>query len=190
VWKLQSVLHCQVQGWLFREKEQEKTDADGGRSTVNTGVRQSPMISTPVPRSARMKREGGAATAVAAEEPRKDFERDAVPKTRVFIAAENRLLQEALARMLAKRGDIDVIGAHGTGPFQAEELTPTKAKILLLASRGRLAEVLMLIRKVRTTTPEARILLLGMTRDETDFLQSVRAGSATICCATPRRRKC
>src|SRR5262249_36666052 len=31
------------------------------------------------------------------------------PKTRVFVAAENRLLREALSRMLTKNGDIEVI---------------------------------------------------------------------------------
>ncbi|GAC1615687.1 MAG: two-component system response regulator LnrK [Candidatus Acidiferrum sp.] len=127
-------------------------------------------------RNGQMNRESGGTAALGVEEPRKYFERGGTQKTRVFIAAENRLLQEALARMLAKRGDIDVIVARGAGPFRAEELASTKAKILLLASRGKLSEDLILIRNVRTMTPCARILLLGMTRDETDFLQSVRAG--------------
>ena len=97
-------------------------------------------------------------------------------KTRVFIAAENRLLQETLARMLTKCGDIDVIVADRAGPVHGEELIPANIKIVLLASRGKLSEDLVLIRKMRTTAPGAKILLLGMTRDEGDFLQSVRAG--------------
>ena len=90
--------------------------------------------------------------------------------------ASVRLLQETLARMLTKCGDIDVIVADRAGPFHAEELVPANTKIVLLASRGKLSEDLVLIRKMRTTAPGAKILLLGMTRDETDFLQSVRAG--------------
>lgn len=143
---------------------------------MSTGVRQSQVVSTPASRSTRTNRESNSAAAVADDEPRNIVEQEEAPKTRVFIAAGNRLLQETLARMLTKRGDIDVIVANGMGPFHAEEMVRAKTKILLLASRGKLSEDLMLIRKVRISAPEAKILLLGMTRDETDFLQSVRAG--------------
>jgi DNA-binding NarL/FixJ family response regulator len=129
-----------------------------------------------VSRGGRANRESNPATAVAEEDPRNGPAQEGAAKTRVFIAAENRLLQETLARMLTKRGDIEVQVANGIGPFHAEELAPSKTNILLLASRGKLSEDLMLIRKVRTTAPEAKILLLGMTWDETDFLQCVRAG--------------
>lgn len=143
---------------------------------MSTCVRQSQLVSSLAVRSARTNRENNAAIAVAEEEWRNSDEQEGVSKTRVFIAAENRLLQETLARMLTKRGDIEVLVAKRVGPFHAEELVPAKTKILLLTSRGKLSEDLILIRKVRTTAPEAKILLLGMTRDETDFLQCVRAG--------------
>jgi len=52
-------------------------------------------------------------------------------KPRVFVAAENRLLREALSRMLVKGGDIEV------------------ADILLLTSRGSMNEDLTAIRTVR-----------------------------------------
>jgi two-component system response regulator DevR len=97
-------------------------------------------------------------------------------KARVFISAENRLLQEALAHMMAKRGEIDVVGVNSAEPLQAEALLEAGANILVLAARGKLAEDLLQIRKVRTTAPAVHILLIGMTRDETDFLQCVRAG--------------
>src|SRR5437867_9034494 len=38
-------------------------------------------------------------------------------KPRVFIAAENRLLREALSRMLTKNGDIEVINSEAAEPF-------------------------------------------------------------------------
>src|SRR5437763_10472479 len=84
-------------------------------------------------------------------EPRNGAVQEYSAKTRVFIAAENRLLQETLARMLTKRGDIDVIVADRAGPFHAEELVPANTKIVLLASRGKLSEDLVLIRKMRST---------------------------------------
>ena len=39
-------------------------------------------------------------------------------KPRVFVAAENRLLREALSRMLAKGGNIEVAGCTGQDPFE------------------------------------------------------------------------
>jgi DNA-binding NarL/FixJ family response regulator len=143
---------------------------------VNTGTRQSSLSSTAQSRATRSSQQysaaAGAGTAAARCEPPKATQ----PKSRVFVAAENRLLQEALARMLTKNGNLEVVGGNSAVPFHAELLFGTQTNILLLASRGKLAEDLPLLRKVRTTTPEVRILLLGMSKDETDFFQCVRAG--------------
>lgn len=101
---------------------------------------------------------------------------EAEVRSRVYIAAENRLLREALSRMLTRQGDIDVVGLNSPGPFQAEGLIEEKADILLLTSRGSLGEDVFVIRQVRLTAPTVRILLVGMTEDETEFFQYVRAG--------------
>jgi two-component system NarL family response regulator len=97
-------------------------------------------------------------------------------KARVYVAAENRLLREALSRMLTRQGDIDVVGLKSAGPFRVEGLLEEQADILLLTSRGSLAEDIFVIRQVRLTAPTVRILLVGMTEDEMDFFQYVRAG--------------
>jgi DNA-binding NarL/FixJ family response regulator len=97
-------------------------------------------------------------------------------RARVYIAAENRLLREALSRMLMRQGDIDVVGFNSAGPFHVEGLIEEKADILLLTSRGSLGEDVFVIRQVRLTAPTVRILLVGMTEDETEFFQYVRAG--------------
>jgi two-component system response regulator DesR len=94
----------------------------------------------------------------------------------VYIAAENRLLREALSRMLTRQEDIDVVGFNSTGPFHVEGLIEEKADILLLTSRGSRGEDVFVIRQVRLTAPTVRILLVGMTEDETEFFQYVRAG--------------
>ena len=123
-----------------------------------------------------------------------------LPKTRVFVAAENRLLREALARMLTKNGDIEVLtseagelsqkSAQNTpqsslqkgdpGPFSEPE-TPAlpgiqDAEILLLSSKGNLDQDLAAIRKIRSASPELLILLIDATGDEINFLQCTRAG--------------
>jgi len=97
-------------------------------------------------------------------------------KPRVFVAAENRLLREALSRMLVKGGDIEVAGIFMAEPFRAEELIKEEADILLLTSRGSMNEDLTAIRTVRACAPNVQILLIGMAGEETEFLQCVRAG--------------
>jgi DNA-binding NarL/FixJ family response regulator len=97
-------------------------------------------------------------------------------KIRVFVAAENRLLREALARVLNKRGSIEVIATDAAAPFHIDALIEAHPDILLLNSRGSLQEDLAAIKQVRTSAPNVSILLIGMAKDEREFLQCVRAG--------------
>lgn len=121
-------------------------------------------------------------------------------KPRVFVAAENRLLREALSRMLTKNGDIEVISSEGAEPFpgviqyspqdstQKDNLlghagfgAPIMpafhdAEILLLSSKGNLEQDMAAIRRIRAASPELLILLIDVTGDETNFLQCIRAG--------------
>jgi DNA-binding NarL/FixJ family response regulator len=97
-------------------------------------------------------------------------------KPRVFVAAENRLLREALSRMLLKSGEVEVVGTDLAEPFQTDDLLKEEANILLLSSRGNRNEDLSAVRRVRTTAPKVQILLIGVTGEEAEFLQCVRAG--------------
>ena len=98
------------------------------------------------------------------------------PKPRVFIAADNRLLREALAHMLLKKGGVEVTGLESVVPLEAEHVAQTNANVLLLTSRGALDDDLQVIQQVRATAPGVRILLLGTARNVAEFLQCVRAG--------------
>ena len=97
-------------------------------------------------------------------------------KPRVFLAAGNRLMREALSRTLAKSGEIEVVGTDEADAFPAEVLLKEETDVLLLASRGNRMEDLNTIRTVRTCAPRVQILLIGVTGDESEFLQCVRAG--------------
>jgi DNA-binding NarL/FixJ family response regulator len=97
-------------------------------------------------------------------------------KIRVFIAAENRLLRDALARMLSKQENIQVSGLDAMTPFREEGLREIQAEVFLFASRGNLDDDLAVIRVVRAAAPQTRILLMGVGPAPADFLQSVRAG--------------
>src|SRR5882762_5310068 len=88
--------------------------------------------------------------------PRVNDSTAAGAKPRVFVAAENRLLREALSRMLVKSGEIDVVGMEMKEPFRAEDLLEEETDVLLLSSRGIRNEDLTAVRKVRTTRSEER----------------------------------
>src|SRR6266436_7098994 len=112
----------------------------------------------------------------AAKSGRPEAHKVAGEKIRVFVAAENRLLREALARVLCKGGCIEVSATDSTAPFHTDALVEANPDILLLTSRGSLDEDLAAIQEVRAAAPAVRILLIGMAKDEREFLQCVRAG--------------
>ena len=143
---------------------------------MNTGARQSLLVPDPIHGKTRSNDgrrtnvridENAARLAVIAPDGR---------RSRVFVAAENRLLREALSRMLAKGGDIEVTGMEATGPFRTEDLLEEEADILLLTSCGNVNEDLLAIRKVRVAAPNVQVVLIGVTGEEMEFLQCVRAG--------------
>jgi len=111
-----------------------------------------------------------------AKSARADARKTPAEKIRVFVAAENRLLREALARVLTKGGCVEVIATDSAAPFHTDALLDARPDILLLTSRGSLQEDLSAIQQVRAASPAVRILLIGMAKDEREFLQCVRAG--------------
>ena len=96
-------------------------------------------------------------------------------KARVYIAAENRLWQETLARMLTKCGEVEVAGLDSAEPFQGMALVAQQVDVLLV-SRGNFEEDLTTIREAHSAAPRVRILLIGKPNEDGEFLQCVRAG--------------
>jgi DNA-binding NarL/FixJ family response regulator len=101
-------------------------------------------------------------------------------KTRIALAVENRLLREALARMLRKRGGFEVVDLNEKDLVEgtaAEDASLWQEEfVLLLASRGQLDEDLRILRKMRSVEARMKIILMGGSGDELEFLQCVRAG--------------
>ena len=143
---------------------------------MNAGARQSVILPANGARTPRPNAERPPNGGLSKETVRAAASTKPVQKARVFVAAENRLLREALSRMMAKRGDLDVVGENAATPFDAASVAEAGATILLIASRGKLMEDAQLIRKVRVTAPDVRILLIGANPDEAEFLHCVRAG--------------
>jgi DNA-binding NarL/FixJ family response regulator len=148
----------------------------GGCPTMNTGKQQILQETEPAPKRNRSNgdlRTNGAPREFAA---RGNGSAVVERKPRVFVAADNRLLREAISRMLVRNGEIEVAAPEFVEPFRAEDLLKEHADILVLSSRGNATDDAAVIRIARTTAPKVRILLIGATGEESDFLQCVRAG--------------
>jgi len=78
--------------------------------------------------------------------------------------------------MLARKGDVEVVGVNSATAFDREALTGIRADVVVLMSDGCIEEEVRWIRQVRECAPEIRILVIGMAGDEGEFLQCVRAG--------------
>ncbi len=105
-----------------------------------------------------------------------EMSRRPAAKTRVFLAAGNRLLRETLARMLRKSTNLEVAGAASLVSDEARAIALSDADILVVTSLSSLECDLEFIRSVKSAAPEMKILLLGMEEDESTFLRCVRAG--------------
>lgn len=95
----------------------------------------------------------------------------------VFLLCENRLLREALVRILAKRSDLTVVGTCANLPAVLDELCRAQPNVVLLDSLGLAVAEPHLLRRIGEKLPAARILMVGMEAKEENFLQAVREGA-------------
>lgn len=101
-----------------------------------------------------------------------------VEKIPVFLLAENRLLREALARILNKKNDITVVGA---GPYSVavlEQIAAVSPQVLLLDPYPAVRGEAPLVTVLRNAIPGLKIVMIGMNPDKEFFLQAVREGIA------------
>lgn len=93
-----------------------------------------------------------------------------------FLLAENRLLREALVRLLAKKGDIRVIGASPYSPAAHREIIALRPGIVVLDSSGLALLSSKLISNLQGVIPGLRVVMIDMDLDENTFLRVVREG--------------
>lgn len=97
--------------------------------------------------------------------------------TSVFMVAGNRLLREALTRMLKKRGDFDVVGVSPSLPGVSSTIAASGANVLILDGvTARLSEC-CLISEVLALERDLKVVLIDMDNDPATFLECVRAGA-------------
>jgi DNA-binding NarL/FixJ family response regulator len=95
----------------------------------------------------------------------------------VFLVAGNRLLREALARLLNRRGDFNVCGVSPCVPDTISSVGASGAEVLILDSvTARLSDC-AIISKIVSQVPGMKVVLIDMDNDREIFLECVRAGA-------------
>lgn len=96
--------------------------------------------------------------------------------TKVFLLAENRLLREALIRLLSRTNDIRIVGASAYSPDIDREIISAHPQIVLLDSKGFSLSRTAVIFALRAANENLRLVLVSVGSDETKLLQADRAG--------------
>ena len=94
----------------------------------------------------------------------------------VFILAENRLLREALTRILNKKSDIHVVGAAAFAPDVVRQITAAAPDVLLSDSAAVALSELRLVPEVRAAVPGLKVVMIGMDERPETLLRAVRDG--------------
>jgi DNA-binding NarL/FixJ family response regulator len=95
----------------------------------------------------------------------------------VFLLAQNRLLREALSRVLANKNDIEVVGSCALSSDSIQEIMAAGPDILVLDSFSTNNVHLDFVREVQRNVPDARLIMIGMDTDGQHFLQFIREGA-------------
>jgi len=94
----------------------------------------------------------------------------------VFLLAENRLLREALIRILTTKTNIRVVGAAPYSTTAPEKITAIRPSIIVLDSIGLVFSETRLVSALRAAIPGVRIILVDMEPDPGTFLKAVQEG--------------
>lgn len=94
----------------------------------------------------------------------------------VYLLAENRLLREALIRLLSKRNEATVVGANSYSATVHREIIAARPQIILMDSSGLESSRPTLISALRSAIRTLRVVMVDMEPDEKIFLSAVRAG--------------
>src|SRR5207248_10215871 len=101
-----------------------------------------------------------------------------VGKISVFLLAENRLLREALAKILNKKTDITVVGSAPLSSGVVLKITASSPQVLLFDSPHNTRRECAIIPLLRKALPTLKVVMLGMDPDTELFLRADRDGTA------------
>src|SRR3984957_17001568 len=97
---------------------------------------------------------------------------------KVFLLAGNRLLCEALGRILQKRPDLAVSGQSFDSLDVARPIIESETNVLLMDLVATPALIFGFVNGIRRANPGLQVVMIGMDENEATFLAAVQAGVA------------
>ena len=97
-------------------------------------------------------------------------------RAKVFLLAQNRLLREALSKILSKRESIQVVGSCALTADSLQDIVAAAPEVLVIDSFTTNIAHLEFIREVQLRLPEIKLVAIGMEADGPPFLQAIRQG--------------
>ncbi|TFH55466.1 MAG: response regulator transcription factor, partial [Candidatus Zixiibacteriota bacterium] len=100
-----------------------------------------------------------------------------MPKIRVLLIEDNRLLREGIAKMLNAEADMKVISSSGNGDAfkKAKELTPD---VVLLDLGLKNQNSLTVVGSIKKQFPETHVIVMDLVPAHAEVAEFVRAGVA------------
>jgi two-component system, NarL family, response regulator DevR len=95
----------------------------------------------------------------------------------VFLVAGNRLLRESLAKLLKKKGDLDVCGISPYLPDTETSVAAVDPQVLILDSFTAHLSDGGFLPEIASRLPKVKVVLIDMDEDPDFFLECVRAGA-------------
>lgn len=95
----------------------------------------------------------------------------------VFLLAQNRLLREALSRILSNKNDISVVGSSALSEGSIQNILAADPDVLVIDSFATNLVHLEFVREVQRRANEIKLLVIGMDIDPQNFLQVIREGA-------------
>lgn len=96
----------------------------------------------------------------------------------VFLLCLNRLLREALIRILGNRASVSVVGVCGYSPEALKQVIACQPQVILLDSFGVGPAQHAVLRFIRENLPNTGAVMMGMEAKEENFLFAIREGAA------------
>src|SRR5258708_184186 len=94
----------------------------------------------------------------------------------VFLLAENRLLREALIRLLPKKDSLRLVGSGSNSSQALTQILAARPQVVVLDSVSNALSHCGIIRQLHHARPEIKVVMIGMEPDEAVFLRVLREG--------------
>jgi len=97
--------------------------------------------------------------------------------TSVFLLSQNRLLRDALSRLLSNKDGITIVGSSALTTESPLEIVSGAPNVLVIESFTTATAELECVREAQRNLPDLRLVVIGMETDEQRFLEAIREGA-------------